>query len=871
MSDFVPNFDLNFDLSSLDDDFIIQEVTEPTNGPETSGGRFQNLSEDEVTEIAKSRMEKSTVYNTSWGVRILKKWCSTKGLTQEFEKLPVSDLSNLLRQFYAEVRKEDGSMYSKQSYVGLRAAIHRHIAGEPYKRQINIMQDREFQATNHVFLGVLKALKPQGLDFSKPKPVIGEGDLKKLFSSNTLGMHTPKALLNLVWFYIEFHFCRRGREGLTNLKKSFFRFQKDDIGRVFCALKFNESTKITQEIPGPIFNLRKECMATTAHAVQYKTSSSFTVLIIVLLWIIIIIKQEVMQCEMDFIYWHLPLASLLVLLQVVPSSEETVFCSMDRNQNSTTCVAEVNTSVCLVCPKREAAHKESSENWWYNGDPIYRNGNNVGESNTQLNCSSELYSLLVPHVVLSGMDIVYFCGKSKTNWFAFNVRSYGTDDEPLNGNDLLVLYIAVPCLFLVSLLATFFVYFKVKNGRQQIKNTRTKERQTVTIDDSEGADISNAFVYSDITKESETTTSQVISSPPLKISLVTRLKTGGKFDYWSATYISESSEEEKCFAKTLSSYATMKDAAMFQDLAMNLQSLKHSAFVVQLMFVSVEEKFHSIVSQLYNPCFFTVPYAIYYEYMECGSLRDFMLRRYQQARSSRMSIKDTDILPANVKSQIQELLTFATMITAGMKFITSQKFSHPALSLRKVLLSEYCQCKLYDIYPTEMAMAKINDLMTKDYPPIAWLAPETIFLHEYETCSDVWSFAVLLWELFSLGNSIVNLLVFLIPNREKIELHTKRSGDTPFARDTADEVEQKIREGAVLPQTLCCPGAMYSMMLSCWNNASNKRPTFDGMLPKMETMLEKLKESEAKLPHQNEVPQPSYSILDAKEATNNYI
>lgn len=636
-----------------------------------------------------------------------------------------------------------------------------------------------------------------------------------------------------------------------------------------------------------------------------------------------------MQCEMDFIYWHLPLASLLVLLQVVPSSEEKVCRSMDRNQNSTTCVAEVNTSVCLVCPKRKAAHKQSSESWWYNGDPIYRNGNNVGESNTQLNCSSELYSLLVPHVVLSGMDIVYFCGKSNTNWFAFNVRSYvnsslviqandekiqqplrkrhnqrmtfqcyivggigplnmtwlinfqetnntsfldetkqpgnfshsltitiakgftnitcsssgpyiwnsnetivieGTDDEPLNGNDLLVLYIAVPCLFLISLLTTFFLYFKVKNRRQQIKNTRTEERQTVTIDDSEGADISNAFLYSDITKESETTTSRVISSPTLKTSLVTCLKTGGKFDYWSATYISESSEEEKCFAKTLSSYATMKDATMFQDLAMNLQSLKNSAFVVQLMFVSVEE----------------IPYAIYYEYMECGSLRDFMLRRYQQARSSRMPIKDTDILPANVKSQIQELLTFATMITAGMKFITSQKFSHPALSLRKVLLSEYCECKLYDIYPTEMAMARINDLMTKDYPPIAWLAPETIFLHEYETSSDVWSFAVLLWELFSLG-------------------------DTPFARDSADEVEQKIREGAVLPQTLCCPGAMYGMMLSCWNTASNKRPTFDGMFPKMETMLEKLKESEAKLPHQNEVPQPSYSILDAKEATNNYI
>ena len=62
--------------------------------------------------------------------------------------------------------------------------------------------------------------------------------------------------------------------------------------------------------------------------------------------------------------------------------------------------------------------------------------------------------------------------------------------------------------------------------------------------------------------------------------------------------------------------------------------------------------------------------------------------------------------------------------------------------------------------------------------------------------SDVWSFGILMWEIFAFGE--------------------KPFSDLKLNKD----VRRRILGGGLLPQPAACPGDIYAMMVNCWDYVS---------------------------------------------------
>ncbi|CAH3041028.1 unnamed protein product, partial [Pocillopora meandrina] len=72
------------------------------------------------------------------------------------------------------------------------------------------------------------SLRRQGKENVKHKPAIENENLAKLKASQAIAVTNPLSLLRNVWFHVVLFFCRRGREGQRELKRSSFTFEALD-------------------------------------------------------------------------------------------------------------------------------------------------------------------------------------------------------------------------------------------------------------------------------------------------------------------------------------------------------------------------------------------------------------------------------------------------------------------------------------------------------------------------------------------------------------------------------------------------------------------------------------------------------------------
>ncbi|XP_050295851.1 vascular endothelial growth factor receptor 1-like [Anthonomus grandis grandis] len=163
----------------------------------------------------------------------------------------------------------------------------------------------------------------------------------------------------------------------------------------------------------------------------------------------------------------------------------------------------------------------------------------------------------------------------------------------------------------------------------------------------------------------------------------------------------------------------------------------------------------------------------------------------------------------------KDLITWSFEIARGMEYLASRKVLHGDLAARNILLAENNVVKICDfglaktLYKDTNYQKKANEKL-----PVKWMAIESISDRIFSTQSDVWSYGVVLWELFSLAR-------------------------TPFPGiSDIDILYNKLIDGYRMDAPAFAPKEMYDLMLKCWNASATDRPTFADLAQSIGTLLE---------------------------------
>jgi len=222
--------------------------------------------------------------------------------------------------------------------------------------------------------------------------------------------------------------------------------------------------------------------------------------------------------------------------------------------------------------------------------------------------------------------------------------------------------------------------------------------------------------------------------------------------------------------KTLKENASAKTTADFKREVDLMRELRHENIVC-----------------LIGVCLTREPLSMLFEFMPRGDLHEYLISHSPQS---------------DAPLSQHDLLTMAIHIASGMEYLCSHHYVHRDLAARNCLVGENLIVKISDFgLSRDVYSSDYYRVQSKSLLPVRWMPPESILYGKFTTESDVWSYGVVLWEIYSYGLQ-------------------------PYYGYSNQEVIEMIRSRQLLPCPEECPSRMYSVMMECWHESPLRRPHF---------------------------------------------
>eukprot|EP01114_Cavostelium_apophysatum_P015199 TRINITY_DN4098_c0_g1_i1.p1 TRINITY_DN4098_c0_g1~~TRINITY_DN4098_c0_g1_i1.p1 ORF type:complete len:674 (-),score=153.00 TRINITY_DN4098_c0_g1_i1:2-2023(-) len=161
---------------------------------------------------------------------------------------------------------------------------------------------------------------------------------------------------------------------------------------------------------------------------------------------------------------------------------------------------------------------------------------------------------------------------------------------------------------------------------------------------------------------------------------------------------------------------------------------------------------------------------------------------------------------------LEESLRLIALICKAMVYLESKKVVHRDIALRNILVDDFYNPKISDFGLSRFydGFYKMTSIATI---PVRWASPEALMQGDITSKSDVFSFAVLIWEIFE-------------------------GGKIPWGVELSSlDVGKKVIAGERLPCPEGCPDKLYQLMLRCWAKDPAERPSFADILEELSVVF----------------------------------